>query len=60
VLGEQGAGGKCVEFYLKSIVYADDRLNTGQKPDLQEGVADAKLKAGPSPKQPSYMVRRAR
>jgi xylulokinase len=33
VLGEQGAGGKCVEFYLKNIVYADDRFNTGQKPD---------------------------
>jgi xylulokinase len=33
VLGEQGAGGKCVEFYLKNIVYADDRFNTGPKPD---------------------------
>ncbi len=33
VLGEQGTGGKCVEFYLKNIVYADDRFNTGQLPD---------------------------
>jgi xylulokinase len=33
VLGEQGAGGKCVEFYLKNIVYADDRFDTGPIPD---------------------------
>ncbi len=33
ILGEQGAGGKCVEFYLKNFVYADDRFNTGPKPD---------------------------
>ncbi len=33
VLGEQGTGGKCVEFYLKNIVYADDRFNTGPIPD---------------------------
>lgn len=33
LLGEQGVGGKCVEFYLKSIVYPDDEFNTGPKPD---------------------------
>lgn len=32
VLGEQGAGGKCVEFYLKNIIYADDRFHTGPIP----------------------------
>ena len=32
VLGEQGTGGKCVEFYLKNIVYPDDRFNTGPVP----------------------------
>jgi xylulokinase len=33
LLGEQGAGGKCVEFYLKQIVYPDDHFNTGPWPD---------------------------
>ena len=33
LFGEQGAGGKCVEFYLKNIVYFDDEFNTGSKPD---------------------------
>jgi xylulokinase len=32
LLGEQGTGGKCVEFYLQNIVYADDEFNTGPKP----------------------------
>lgn len=33
LLGEQGTGGKCVEFYLKNIVYPDDGFNTGPQPD---------------------------
>ena len=33
LLGEQGAGGKCVEFYLKHLIYPDDEFNTGPKPD---------------------------
>ncbi len=33
MFGEQGAGGKCVEFYLKNIVYPDDGFNTGPMPD---------------------------
>jgi len=33
LLGEQGAGGKCVEFYLKNIVYPEDEFNTGPQPD---------------------------
>jgi xylulokinase len=33
LLGEQGTGGKCVEFYLQNMVYADDEFNTGPKPD---------------------------
>ena len=32
LLGEQGTGGKCVEFYLKNIVYPDDEFNTGPEP----------------------------
>lgn len=32
LLGEQGAGGKCVEFYLKNMIYPDDGFDTGQKP----------------------------
>lgn len=33
LLGEQGAGGKCVEYYLKNLVYPDDAFETGPKPD---------------------------
>ena len=33
LLGEQGAGGKCVEYFLKNFVYPDDKFNTGIKPD---------------------------
>jgi xylulokinase len=33
LLGEQGAGGKCIEFFLKNFVYPDDKFNTGIKPD---------------------------
>lgn len=33
LLGEQGAGGKCVEFYLDTMIYADDGFETGSKPD---------------------------
>jgi xylulokinase len=33
LLGEQGTGGKCVEFFLKNIVYPEDRFDTGPKPD---------------------------
>jgi xylulokinase len=33
LLGEQGTGGKCVEFYLQNIVYPDDGFNTGPPPD---------------------------
>jgi xylulokinase len=32
LLGEQGTGGKCVEFYLENIVYADDGFDTGSPP----------------------------
>jgi xylulokinase len=33
LLGEQGAGGRCVEFYLNNIVYPEDALETGPRPD---------------------------
>ncbi len=33
VFGEQLTGGKCVEFFLKNIVYSDDEFNTGAKPE---------------------------
>ena len=33
LLGEQGAGGKCVEFYLKQLVYDNDRFAIGPCPD---------------------------
>jgi len=33
LLGEQGLGGKCLEFYLKNIVYAEDEFGTGQMPE---------------------------
>ena len=33
LLGEQGAGGKCVEFFLNNIVYCNDGLETGPRPD---------------------------
>jgi xylulokinase len=33
LMGEQGTGGKCVEFYLQNIVYPDDEFKTGPLPD---------------------------
>jgi xylulokinase len=33
LLGEQGVGGRCVEFFLKNLVYDDDEMNTGPKPE---------------------------
>jgi xylulokinase len=33
LLGEQGTGGKCVEYFLKNLVYADDEFDTGPKPE---------------------------
>jgi len=33
LFAEQGIGGRCVEFYLKNIVYPDDEFNTGSRPD---------------------------
>ena len=33
LMGEQGAGGKCVEFYLKNIIYPEDEFDTGPQPD---------------------------
>jgi len=32
VFGEQGTGGKCVEFFLKNMIYADDKFRTGPVP----------------------------
>lgn len=32
VFGEQGTGGKCVEFFLKSMIYAEDEFSTGPVP----------------------------
>jgi xylulokinase len=31
LLGEQGAGGKCVEFYLNNMIYAEDGFGTGPR-----------------------------
>ncbi len=33
LLGEQGPGGKCIEFFLKNFVYPHDKFKTGEKPD---------------------------
>ena len=33
LLGEQGAGGRCVEFFLKQFIYPDDAFKTGVKPE---------------------------
>jgi len=33
LLGEQGAGGKCIEFFLKHLVYPDDDFQTGPEPE---------------------------
>ena len=33
LFAEQGTGGKCVEHFLKNLVYPDDDFNTGPKPD---------------------------
>jgi len=32
LLGEQGAGGRCVAFFLKQFIYPDDAFKTGTKP----------------------------
>jgi len=32
LLGEQGAGGKCVDFFLQCMVYPEDDFRTGPKP----------------------------
>lgn len=32
LLGEQGAGGRCVEFFLKQFIYPDDVFESGTKP----------------------------
>ena len=32
LFGEQGAGGRCVEFYLNHFVYPEDRFGTGPAP----------------------------
>lgn len=32
LFGEQGAGGRCVEFYLNGLVYPEDRFDTGPAP----------------------------
>ncbi len=46
LLGEQLTGGKCVEFYLKNIVYSDDEFDTGPKPaDAYERFNDLASKA---------------
>jgi xylulokinase len=51
ILGEQGTGGKCVEFYLRNIVYPDDGFNTGAEPDdayerFDEAAAGAPVGSG--------------
>jgi len=33
LLGEQGTGGRCVEFYLNHIIYPDDDYGTGPQPE---------------------------
>ena len=33
LLGEQGAGGSCVEYFLNNLVYADDEFETGPRPE---------------------------
>lgn len=33
LLGEQGAGGKCVEYFLKALIYPEDDFQTGPKPE---------------------------
>ncbi len=33
LLGEQGLGGKCVEFFLKNILYDSDNFKTAEKPE---------------------------
>jgi len=33
LLGEQGVGGKCLDLFLKQMVYADDGFETGPLPD---------------------------
>lgn len=32
LLGEQGAGGKCLDYFMNEILYADDEFATGDRP----------------------------
>jgi len=33
LLGEQGAGGKCLDFFMNALLYADDAFVTGDRPE---------------------------
>ncbi len=33
LLGEQGIGGRCVDFFLNHMIYPDDEFNTGTRPE---------------------------
>ncbi len=33
LLGEQGAGGKCIQFFLNTLLYGEDAFGSGQLPD---------------------------
>jgi xylulokinase len=49
LLGEQGAGGKCVDFFLHQVVYPSDDFRTGPKPEdayLRFNAMAAKAPAG--------------
>lgn len=48
LLGEQGTGGKCVEFYLNNMVYPDDALETGPKPDDAYGLFNKSASEAPA------------
>ncbi|MCU0599680.1 MAG: FGGY-family carbohydrate kinase [Desulfobacterales bacterium] len=51
LLGEQGAGGKCVDHFLKNIIYSEDVFNTGPMPEssyLRFNIMAAQSPAGSS------------
>jgi xylulokinase len=48
LLGEQGTGGKCVEYFLKNLVYGVDEFDTGPKPDDAYRRFNAIARAAPS------------
>jgi xylulokinase len=48
LLGEQGTGGKCVEFYLNNIVYPQDALETGCRPDDAYGLFNKSASEAPA------------